>query len=57
MTERITIEAGKHSGQSSTTDALNELFAEIQKDQARKKAQAEKGIDSLTFFVLNWLQE
>jgi type I restriction enzyme R subunit len=43
--------------QSSTADALNELFQEIQKDQQRKRVQAEKGIDSLTFFIMNRLQE
>ncbi|HEB35853.1 MAG TPA: HsdR family type I site-specific deoxyribonuclease [Candidatus Aminicenantes bacterium] len=37
--------------QMSTQDALNELLAEIERNEKRKKDQAEKGFDDLTFFV------
>jgi len=43
--------------QSSTSEALSELLDEIKKNEQRKRAQAEKGLDALTFFVLNKLQE
>jgi type I restriction enzyme R subunit len=43
--------------QSSTQEALDELFAEIQRNEQRKKEQAEKGYDSLRYFVLILLQE
>jgi type I restriction enzyme R subunit len=42
--------------QTSTNEALTELMREIEKDELRKKQQAEKGLDSLTFFVLEKLQ-
>ena len=38
--------------QSSTEKALEDLMAEIAKNEARKKAQAEKGLDGLSYFVL-----
>lgn len=41
--------------QSNTQDALNELLAEIEKNEKRKKEQAEKGFDGLTFFVYRTL--
>ena len=37
--------------QTSTKEALDKLLAEVKKNEARKKEQAEKGFDSLTFFV------
>jgi type I restriction enzyme R subunit len=37
--------------QTSTKKALDKLLAEVKKNEARKKEQAEKGFDSLTFFV------
>lgn len=43
--------------QIGTQDALNELFDEIEKNVQRKKAQAEKGFDALTFFVFRTLQD
>ena len=43
--------------QSSTQEALDELFAEIRRNEQRKKEQAEKGYDSLRYFVLILLQE
>ncbi len=41
--------------QSDTREALDELFAEIKKDEVRKKEQARKGLDGLTFFVFRTL--
>jgi type I restriction enzyme R subunit len=38
--------------QTSTADALTELLNEIQKDERRKKAQAAKGLDGISYFVL-----
>jgi len=43
--------------QASTQEALDELFAEIKRNEARKREQAEKGYDSLRFFVLKALEE
>ena len=41
--------------QTSTADALAELFKEIERNEQRKKEQAEKGFDGLTFFVYRTL--
>ena len=41
--------------QVNSQDALNELFNEIKKNEQRKKEQAEKGFDGLTFFVYRTL--
>jgi len=38
--------------QTSTADALSELLKEIEKNEQRKKEQAAKGLDGLTYFVL-----
>jgi len=38
--------------QTSTEDALAELLKEIEKNEQRKKEQASKGLDGLTYFVL-----
>ena len=38
--------------QTSTEDALAALLAEIEKNEQRKKEQAAKGLDGLTYFVL-----
>lgn len=38
--------------QTTTAEALTELLSEIEKNEKRKKEQAEKGLDGLTFFVL-----
>ena len=43
--------------QTSTQAALDELFAEIKHNEERKKKQAEKGYDSLRYFVFTMLQE
>ena len=37
--------------QTSTQEALDELFAEIKRNEQRKREQAEKGYDSLRYFV------
>lgn len=41
--------------QTSTRDALKSLFSEIETNEKRKKEQAEKGFDGLTFFVYRTL--
>ncbi len=41
--------------QQSTADALAELFTELERDQQRKREQAQKGFDGLTFFVYRTL--
>ena len=38
--------------QTSTEEALAELLQEIEKNEQRKKEQAAKGLDGLTYFVL-----
>jgi type I restriction enzyme R subunit len=38
--------------QTSTADALAELLKDIEKNEQRKKEQAAKGLDGLTYFVL-----
>ena len=38
--------------QDTTEEALSKLLAEIEKNDRRKKEQAEKGLDGLTYFVL-----
>ena len=43
--------------QTSTQEALDELFAEIRRNEQRKREQAEKGYDSLRYFVFTTLQE
>jgi type I restriction enzyme R subunit len=41
--------------QTSTSDALTTLLAELQDNEMRNKEQAEKGFDGLTFFVYRTL--
>src|SRR5256714_1121626 len=43
--------------QTSTQEAMDELFAEIKRNEQRKKEQAEKGYDSLRYFVFTTLKE
>ena len=43
--------------QTSTQEALDELFADIKRNEQRKKEQAEKGYDSLRYFVFTSLKE
>jgi type I restriction enzyme R subunit len=38
--------------QSTTEQALSDLLAEIEKDEQRKKEQAARGLDGLSYFVL-----
>jgi len=38
--------------QTTTADALSELLKEIEKNEQRKKEQAARGLDGLTYFVL-----
>jgi type I restriction enzyme R subunit len=45
------------SRQTSTAEALEALIKEVEADQARRKAQAEKGIDGLTYFVYRTLRD
>lgn len=56
MAERArAVQESYEDRQISTQDALKELFAEIEKNEARKKEQVEKGFDGLTFFVYRTL--
>jgi type I restriction enzyme, R subunit len=58
MAERAkAIQEGYEDRQTSTQAALDELFAEIKRNEERKKKQAEKGYDSLRYFVFTLLQE
>ncbi|MEP6742476.1 MAG: HsdR family type I site-specific deoxyribonuclease, partial [bacterium] len=41
--------------QTETAEALADLFKEIERNEQRKKEQAEKGFDGLTFFVYRTL--
>ena len=41
--------------QSSTSEALEQLLSELEQNEVRKKQQAERGFDSLTFFVYQLL--
>ena len=43
--------------QTSTQLALDELFAEIKRNEERKREQATKGYDSLRYFVFTTIQE
>ena len=43
--------------QSSTADALADLLAAVNRDEKRKKDQASKGLDSISYFVLRKLTE
>ena len=43
--------------QTATADALQELLEEVERNEARKKEQAAKGFDALTFFVFQKLTE
>jgi type I restriction enzyme R subunit len=43
--------------QTSTQEALDELFAEIKRNEQRKREQAEKGYDALRYFVFTALQD
>lgn len=56
MAERTrAVQENYEDRQISTQDALNTLLKEIEKNEERKKQQAEKGFDGLTFFVYRTL--
>ncbi|HUU41307.1 MAG TPA: HsdR family type I site-specific deoxyribonuclease, partial [Desulfatiglandales bacterium] len=56
MAERArVVQENYENRQATTQDALNELLNEIKKNKERKKEQAEKGFDGLTFFVYRTL--
>jgi type I restriction enzyme R subunit len=42
--------------QTSTSEALEELLAEVRHNEARKKEQAERGFDDLSFFIFQNLE-
>ncbi len=43
--------------QATTADALADLLAELERNEARKKEQAERGLDNLTYFVFRQLTD
>jgi type I restriction enzyme R subunit len=43
--------------QTSTAEALSELIKEIERNEQRKKEQAAKGLDGITYFLLCKLQD
>jgi len=43
--------------QTNTSEALDQLLAELEQNQARKRQQAAQGFDDLTFFLANNLRE
>jgi len=51
------VQEGFESRQKSTQEALEELFKQLEKNESRKKEQAEKGFDGLTYFVYRSLQD
>jgi len=56
MAERAkSIQESFESRQTSTAEALAELLKEVEQNETRKKEQAEKGFDGLTFFVYRTL--
>jgi type I restriction enzyme, R subunit len=58
MAERAkAIQESYEDRQTSTQDALDELFAQIKRNEQRKKEQASKGYDSLRYFVFTSLQD
>ena len=53
MAERArAVQEGFEDRQTTTADALAALLREIERNEQRKKEQASKGLDSLTYFVL-----
>jgi len=56
MAERAqAVQESFENRQSNTAEALAELFKEVAANEQRKKEQAEKGFDGLTFFVYRTL--
>jgi type I restriction enzyme R subunit len=58
MAERAkAIQESYEDRQTSTQEAMEELFAEIQRNEQRKREQAEKGYDSVRYFVFTTLKD
>lgn len=58
MAERAkAVQESYESRQASTAEALAGLLREVEKNEERKKKQAAKGMDGLTYFVFSTLQE
>lgn len=58
MAERAkAIQESYEDRQTSTQAALDELFAEIRQNEQRMREQAEKGYDTLRYFVFTTIQE
>ena len=58
MAERARmVQEGFEQRQTSTAEALKEILAEITKNESRKKEQAERGFDALTYFVFQSIEE
>jgi type I restriction enzyme R subunit len=56
MAERaLAVQESFEHRQTTTSDALAQLLTEVERNEARKKEQAEKGFDGLTFFVYRTL--
>ncbi len=56
MAERaLAVQQKFEDRQSNTEEALTELFKEVEANEERKKEQAEKGFDGLTYFVFRTL--
>lgn len=43
--------------QKATAEALGELFREMEANEKRKKEQAAKGLDSLTYYIYSTLTD
>ncbi len=58
MSERAkAIQENFEQRQTATADALEQLLRELKQNEARKREQAEKGFDGLTYFVFRTLLE
>ena len=56
MSERAqAVQDSFENRQTSTQEALDSLLAEVEKNEQRKREQAEKGLDGLTYFVYRTL--
>jgi type I restriction enzyme, R subunit len=56
MAERAqAVQKSFESRQKTTAEALEKLMREVEANEARKKEQAEKGFEGLTFFVYRTL--
>ena len=56
MAERAkAVQESFENRQLSTAEALEKLFAEIRKNEQRKREQQEKGLDGLTYFIYRTL--